>query len=718
MRKTKQVFVYILVLVVVLFVESIVESSLVETRRQYENAEVTQELSTISGKLQGVITNNLSLISGLAAHIAINPQIDQQGFERYASAVMREESLIINMAGAPDMVVTMVYPLEPNKRVIGLDYSRNTEQVYAAKLTKNRKGMVVAGPVKLVQGGSAFIGRSAIYDDKGDFWGIVSCPIDEQLLYKEAGLLDQNMEIDVAIRGKDGKGELGAVFYGDETLFDDSRLARVSIDVGQGHWVLVARAKTMATQSLDDVRFLRIASLTLVVLSFTFIYYRGLSTQKELGYKEMLVNKASYDQLTGLCNRFLFIDLLGKAIAHASRTNTKMAVLFIDLDGFKPVNDHYGHDSGDVVLREVGDRITASVRSCDTVARYSGDEFVVIVEDIIDSSSVVKIAAEIIETINKPFSIKDSSIYCGSSIGISVYPEDGSDIESLLAKADQAMYEVKRSGKNGWHFFTESMQIRSEKRHHLYNRMVQAVKDEKLAVYYQPIVDLSNSDIVKCEALVRWFDQGELIPTVDFISLAEETGKINEIDRFVLVASTEYLLQLAKTTGQKVGLSINLSPRVFSSKDDSLQLWLSLVIAASKELDITVEITERLLTKDTDKVLEVLNTLKSYGVTIAIDDFGTGYSSLSYLTKFPIDILKIDQSFIANLGQNARSSTLVEAVISLSHKLSLLVVAEGVESAEQIELLKGWDCHFAQGYYFFKPMPAEDFSKLMTQKMS
>ena len=157
---------------------------------------------------------------------------------------------------------------------------------------------------------------------------------------------------------------------------------------------------------------------------------------------------------------------------------------------------------------------------------------------------------------------------------------------------------------------------------------------------------------------------------------------------------------------------------MFSTKDDSLQLWLSLVIAASKELDITVEITERLLTKDTDKVLEVLNTLKSYGVTIAIDDFGTGYSSLSYLTKFPIDILKIDQSFIANLGQNARSSTLVEAVISLSHKLSLLVVAEGVESAEQIELLKGWDCHFAQGYYFFKPMPAEDFSKLMTQKMS
>ncbi|MFT7129517.1 MAG: putative signal transduction protein with EAL and GGDEF domain [Gammaproteobacteria bacterium] len=212
----------------------------------------------------------------------------------------------------------------------------------------------------------------------------------------------------------------------------------------------------------------------------------------------------------------------------------------------------------------------------------------------------------------------DSTVYCGSSIGISVYLEDGTEIESLLAKAGQAMYEVKRSGKNGWHFFSDSMQIRSEKRHRLYNRFIQAIKSEQLVGYCQPIVNLSDSKIVKCEALVRWFDHGKLVPTADFISLAEETGKINEIDRFVLVASTQYLLQLAKTTSQKLGLSITLSPSVFSTKGDSLQLWLSLVVTASKELDITVEITERLLTKDTNKVLEVINILKSHGISMSI----------------------------------------------------------------------------------------------------
>ncbi len=680
---------------------------------QEERAQVVRQLNAVAAKLHGVITNNLSMISGLSAHVSINPDINQHEFERYVSAVFRQEPLLINMAAAPDMVVTMVHPLEANRGVLGLDYNKNADQNYAASYAVESKKMVVAGPVNLVQGGTAFIGRTATYDDKGAFWGLISAPIDEMRLYKAAGLLDPDLDINVAIRGKDGLGAAGDIFFGDAKLFDDLSLTRVSIDVGQGSWLLVGKTKIQDRSYLNAIWILRISSCVFFLLAVIFVYNRFQSAEKEKGYKEVLLHKASYDQLTGLPNRFLLGDRIKNAIAHASRTKSNIAVLFIDLDNFKPINDHFGHGAGDQVLREVAERIQLAIRNCDSAARYSGDEFVVILENISDTNAIATIAENVIGSINKPYEYAANTIYCGASVGISVYPEDAQEAESLLSKADQAMYEVKRSGRNGWHYFTEAMQVRSAKRHELYNKMVAAIDNKTLEVFYQPIVDLSNGEVVKCEALVRWFDGGELVPTADFIALAEDTGKINEVDRYVLEVATQFLNAQVEKYRKAVSLSINLSPKVFSNKDNSLGLWLALVLEASKKIQVTVEITERLLTRNTDQVLEILNLLKGNGITLAIDDFGTGYSSLSYLTKFPIDVLKIDQAFISQMRPGSKEGTLVEAIISLSDKLSLQVVAEGVETREQASLLQHWGCHYAQGYYFHKPMASADFTQVV-----
>jgi len=847
---------YSLILIGIMLTEVILERQLRQNDFQNRQLNVTQQLNSIGSRLSGVINNNLALISGLAAHIAINPEIRQEEFERYVKAVFRQEPLLMHMAAAPDMVIGMIYPMTGNETVLGLDFNQNAAQREAALRVRQSGKMVVAGPVNLVQGGIAFIGRTGVYTGEGEFWGIVSSPIAASELYQSAGLLDPGLEIEIAIRGKDGLGTQGAVFFGDKRLFEDPRVALTNISVGNGNWQLAARPKTGWEQTSADVWALRIASLILAALLMIFArsrlrrissdrrYQRALreneSLLQEVGklaniggwridrngevihwnrqcsrlldwpsdykpqnlsdilgvferdqanqlaqsmekalnglnfdielavstaednqrwlrvignpvqmaddsfevvsaaqditerkqFTEVIQQQATYDLLTGLPNRFLFNNRLHKAVAKARRDNSKLAVLFIDLDNFKPVNDNLGHSAGDKLLQEVGTRIRTTVRDSDTVSRYSGDEFTVILHDIADSSVPLTIAEKILKAINQPFELHTNQVFCSASIGISVYPSDGDNAEDLVSNADQAMYEVKKSGRNDCHYFTQAMQALSEKRHKLHTRLLATIAEEKLEVFYQPIVELNTNSISKCEALVRWFDDdGKMIPTGDFITVAEESGMVNEIDRFVLKTATQYLMQLSREQGIEVGLSINVSPRLFSAKDKSLQQWLEVVTAAASSLAITVEITERLLTEDSDRALQVLSKLKAWGISIAVDDFGTGYSSLSYLTKFPIDIIKIDRSFISALGTSApeastagvdpiaakrnTAETLTDAIINLAQQLSLKVVAEGVETAEQLEYLRQRNCDFAQGYYLGRPQSQRNFDALL-----
>ena len=278
------------------------------------------------------------------------------------------------------------------------------------------------------------------------------------------------------------------------------------------------------------------------------------------------------------------------------------------------------------------------------------------------------------------------------------------------------MYEVKKEGRNSWHFFTREMQRQSERKHQLHNKLSSAIADNALDVYYQPIVDLESGQVSKCEALVRWFDEGQMVPTIDFITLAEETGMINEIDRQVLNKAGAFFTEMYRDLDTPICLSVNLSPRLFSARDNALTLWLDIISDLSHHISITVEITERLLTQNSDQAMHVLTRLKELGISIAIDDFGTGYSSLSYLTKFPIDILKIDRSFISNIDSDSSAETLTDTIISLAKKMSLEVVAEGIENEVQLQYLKQRDCELGQGYYLGKPMDATQFEIWMARQ--
>ncbi|WP_020208580.1 EAL domain-containing protein [Gilvimarinus chinensis] len=842
--RRRAAYIGLLVIFIVLITEFILEKYFKEADIQNKQLQVTQQLTGLSSRLSGLINSNLFLLSGLSAHIGMKPDITQAEFEAYASSIFRQEPLLVNMAAARDLIITHIYPIETNRAALGLNYRLTDTQWNAVKMLDKRGEMVVAGPLDMVQGGEAIIGRVTVFTGDDQFWGITSAPIYTQKLYQAAGLLNEDLSIKIAIRGKDGYGRNGDVFYGDEALFNDQRSITTTLDVGSGSWLLAAQPRSGWEDASGTIWLLRISFTVLALLLTIIIGYRyrqfyneknfrqtieknqallqevskialvggwqitpeknqlrftlwNDQTAKVFGIKvdsqnplteevltqldktqanqlrayitnatlghtfdtelqvsstsgrwiriigkpietseppfsvlgsvqditerkrftDKIQHQAIYDQLTGLPNRLLFNNRLNKTLTKCHRDKQKVAVLFIDLDHFKPVNDNLGHNAGDLLLKEVGHRIKHCIRQSDTVARYSGDEFIVILNDIKETKVPVSIAQNIIDAISAPFTLDKHKVYCGASIGISMFPDDGNTVEDLVSNADQAMYEVKRNGRNGWQFFTKTMQVISEKRHSLSNKLVHAIQNNEFSVVYQPIIDLTENKIKKCEALVRWNHNGEWIPTDEFISLAEETGRINEIDRFVLQASSHYINTLSKKFDYPIALSINVSPRVFSSKDNALDQWLALLTRASQHLDITVEITERLLIEESDRIMWVLTRIKSLGVTIAIDDFGTGYSSLSYLTKFPIDIIKIDQSFIKKLGDVRIPEALTESMIALSHKLSLEVVAEGVETTQQLTMLKGWNCDYGQGYYFAKPLSEKDFSQCIQSQV-
>ena len=427
---------------------------------------------------------------------------------------------------------------------------------------------------------------------------------------------------------------------------------------------------------------------------------------------------ANHDRLTCLPNRALLFDRLEQAIANSKRSGKELAVLFMDLDGFKYVNDSMGHDIGDDLLKAVASRLQSVIREKDTLARLGGDEFVVLLEDVGAKAAIVEATERIMQCFEEAFVLKEKDIYVGTSVGISVYPSDAIDTEDLIKKADLAMYHAKNKGRKNFQFYSKNLSSASDFHLSIRNELSAAFKNNEFSLFYQPKVNLATREIVGAEALIRWYRDGEVVSSpLEFIAEAEQNGMIIPISEWVI-----------KEVGKQVGLwnslgfsdfiyGINISPQHFRNGDLVETLQEVIRINAVRPEQIIIEITEGTFISDVDATIRKLNTLRDIGFRIAVDDFGTGYSSFNYLKKLPLDILKVDREFTMAVSHSKQDSALVESILNIAKILKLSVVAEGVEDEATAKILESFGCDYGQGYWYSKPLGINDFEEFIKKPL-
>ena len=458
----------------------------------------------------------------------------------------------------------------------------------------------------------------------------------------------------------------------------------------------------------------------MVLLLVGFITYKTIQHQVQIEKeRSKYYTLAQFDTLTGLPNRTLFFDRLKMAKEEAKRHNMKFALLFIDLDNFKEVNDVYGHDEGDELLRQVAKRLQTTVRKEDTLARLGGDEFTIILEDIKTIHDIYTVTTKILSLFKEPLILQHGKHYVGASIGVSVYPDDTSELKDIIKFSDTAMYKAKEAGKNRVAFYSKEMSDEIIERNNLLTKMHKSLENEEFIVYYQPQIDARTNEITGLEALVRWNNpQDGIVPPSKFIPLAEESGFIIELDHYVMLHAMEQIVSWYKKGLNPGKISLNLSTRQLENKGFVHRLLGLMKSTGCKPQWITLEVTEGHIMLNPDLAINVLQKIDAMGITVAIDDFGTGYSSLAYLKRLPIKKLKIDQSFVTELPNDEEDVKIVKTIIGLGKSLEMELIAEGVEEKEQKDFLVENGCHIIQGYFYSKPLPAKDIEKTFLLKSS
>jgi diguanylate cyclase (GGDEF)-like protein/PAS domain S-box-containing protein len=442
------------------------------------------------------------------------------------------------------------------------------------------------------------------------------------------------------------------------------------------------------------------------------IVFRDVSAARAMALQ--MIHSAEHDFLTGLPNRMLLNDRIGQAIALAPRHMKHVAVLFLDLDGFKHINDSLGHSTGDKLLQSVAKRLVDCVRVSDTVSRQGGDEFVVLLSEVAQSEDAAITARRMLRAVAQPHSIDHHDLHVTTSIGLSVYPDDGLDAETLIKNADTAMYQAKENGRQNLQFFKPAMNARAVERQSTEEGLRRALERREFALHYQPKVNLATGAITGAEALLRWIHPTRgSVPPIDFIPVAEDCGLILPIGAWVLREACQQARVWIDLGLPATSMAVNASAIEFRSESFLDGLFATLGETGLNPRSLELELTESVLMKHAKSTATILQTLRENGIKVAVDDFGTGFSSLSYLRKFPVDAVKIDQSFIRQISTAGDDTTIVKAVIGMARGLKLRVIAEGVEKLEEVAFLRAYRCDEAQGYYFGRPVPPQQFAMLL-----
>ena len=510
---------------------------------------------------------------------------------------------------------------------------------------------------------------------------------------------------------------LASVYLLDVARYSAWTLGTVLLALGFWHWLPLVYAIKKAEEDLKQANELlevQVTQRTSELKSANDKLRLDLEERKrvELSIRHM----AHHDALTGLPNRTLFRDRLTHAMAQADRYHQKLAVLFLDLDRFKAINDTLGHNVGDQLLKIAAERLRSCVRDCDTVARLGGDEFTVIVDDIMEVQDAAVVAQKILDTLSQPFNLHGHEVFISVSVGITLYPTDDESADNLLRNADSAMYRAKEYGRNNYQFYVADMNVKARARLMLESSLRRALDRGEFTLYYQPRVDLFSGRVIGAEALLRWrHPEMGLVPPVEFIPILEETGMIIPVGDWVLRQASQQNRIWQDMGLPPIRMAVNLSVRQFIQKDlaESVLRILEQVGLSPEYMEL--EITEDLLLEHNQTNIITLTKLRNQGIHISIDDFGTGYSSLSYLKRLPIDTLKIDQSFVRDIDTDPDNKAIASAIIAMANSLHLNVLAEGVETDEQLAFLRAQGCNEIQGFSFSHPLPAEEFERLLRE---
>ncbi|WP_421849393.1 putative bifunctional diguanylate cyclase/phosphodiesterase [Marinomonas sp.] len=686
---------------------------------------VNQQQSLLSGIFRtqaSVLERRLSSAFTSAQILAY--EVEQNGgsgewFPSYANKLIDSIGGIENLQLAPDGIISDIYPLEGNETAIGFNIISTPGFREEAMLSVQNHQMFVIGPVTLIQGGVAVISRAPIFLRKGTqrelFWGFASAVIYLDDLLEATQLKQLESEgYQYSLSRKHAVTKDTIVLSTSVTPLSDIQ-ASTNLILPVGTWTLrISRALDTQLKERKITGYaISLAVAFLLSLALYAILNQPLKLRKLVKEKTAELQELAYkDPLTGLPNRRFLQDSFPKILHNNQRRKRISAFIYFDLDNFKRINDTIGHDVGDKVLVIVGDRLNKLKGTADFVVRLGGDEFGILLGDINNYKQTGEQAEHILESIRMPVQVGSGEYILSTSLGIAMIPEHGYDLVTIMQNADMALYQAKLAGKNQYAFYTEKMKISTHSLIKAEEDLTLALQKNEFEIYFQPQFNLHTNHVFGAEALIRWNhpEKGLIFPK-DFIPLAENTGKIVELGHWVLESSVAYLAQRKQEGRADILLHINLASEQLSDPH-----FVTLVQALLSKYQIPArligfEITETSILEDIHLARYLLQALKDMGICIAIDDFGTGYSSLSQLKNLPVDLLKIDRSFVMDLENDPDDRKIVEAIIAMAHKLNIKVLAEGIETREQWKMLAEFQCDFGQGYYVSKAVTADEFNQ-------